>query len=174
MSDHRVSLTLNGRPRSAVVPTRLLLSDFLRHHMGQPGTHVGCEHGVCGACTVSVDGVATRSCLMFAVQADGASVETIEGLGKVGALHPLQEAFWEEHGLQCGFCTPGMLMVARDLLARNPNPTDAEIREAISANLCRCTGYEYIINAVRSAAAKLRGEPMHASSHSHKIVEAAQ
>ena len=174
MSDHKVSLTLNGKPRSAMVPSRLLLSDFLRHHVGHPGTHVGCEHGVCGACTVRVDGVATRSCLMFAVQADGAAVQTIEGLGKVGALHPLQEAFWEEHGLQCGFCTPGMLMVASDLLARNPEPSDAEIREAISANLCRCTGYEYIINAVRSAAAKLRGETMRASSHAHQTVEAAQ
>lgn len=174
MSKHTISLTLNGKPRSAEVSSRLLLSDFLRHQMAHPGTHVGCEHGVCGACTVTVNDTATRSCLMFAVQADGASVQTIEGLGKVGALHPLQEAFWEEHGLQCGFCTPGMLMVAKDLLTRNPNPTDAEIREAISANLCRCTGYEYIINAVRSAAAKLRGETMHASNHAHKTVEAAR
>jgi aerobic-type carbon monoxide dehydrogenase small subunit (CoxS/CutS family) len=174
MSKHTISLMLNGKARTADVTPRLLLSDFIRHHMAQPGTHVGCEHGVCGACTVTVDGVATRACLMFAVQVDGSSVETIEGLGKVGAMHPLQEAFWEEHGLQCGFCTPGMLMVAKDLLARNPNPTDAQIREVISANLCRCTGYEYIVNAIRSAAAKMRGEPARAAQRTHNAVEAAQ
>jgi carbon-monoxide dehydrogenase small subunit len=135
---------------------------------------VGCEHGVCGCCTVLIDGVATRACLTFAVQIDGSSLETVESLGKVGNLHPLQEAFWEEHGLQCGFCTPGMLMVAKDLLARNPDPSDAEIREAISANLCRCTGYEYIINAVRSAGATLRGETAARTSHHSTTLEAAQ
>jgi aerobic-type carbon monoxide dehydrogenase small subunit (CoxS/CutS family) len=120
---------------------------------------VGCEHGVCGSCTVLVDGRTARSCLMFAVQAEDAKVTTIEGLAKDGTLNHLQEAFWEEHGLQCGYCTPGMLMAATELLAHNPNPSDDDIREAISGNLCRCTGYTYIINAVRSAAAKMRAAP---------------
>ena len=151
-----VQITVNDQKHSADVSPRLLLSDCLRHELGLPGTHVGCEHGVCGSCTVVVDGRAARSCLMFAVQADGASVKTIEGLSKDGVLHPIQEAFWEEHGLQCGFCTPGMLMMAYELLHANPNPSDDEIREAISGNLCRCTGYTYIVNAVRSAAAKMR------------------
>ncbi len=174
MSTHTITFTMNGKARTSTVPPRMLLSDFIRHQLAMPGTHVGCEHGVCGSCTVIVDGTATRSCLMFAVQIDGASIETIEGLGKVGALHPLQEAFWEEHGLQCGFCTPGMLMVAKDLLTHHPDPTDAEIREAISANLCRCTGYEYVINAVRTAAAKMRGEATLTSLHHHNALEAAQ
>jgi carbon-monoxide dehydrogenase small subunit len=134
----------------------LLLSDCLRHTLGLPGTHVGCEHGVCGACTVLMDGRAVRSCLAFAVQADGSRLTTIEGLANGTQLHPIQEAFWEEHGLQCGFCTPGMLMAAHELLTSNPEPSDEEIREAISGNLCRCTGYTYIVNAIRSAAAKLR------------------
>jgi aerobic carbon-monoxide dehydrogenase small subunit len=158
MQTQSVAITINGRKRTADIPPRLLLSDCLRHKMGMPGTHVGCEHGVCGSCTVIVDGRATRSCLMFAVQADGCEVTTVEGLSKGDALHPIQEAFWEEHGLQCGFCTPGMLMAAHELLAHTPDPSDDEIREAISGNLCRCTGYIYIINAIRSAGAKLRAQ----------------
>ena len=151
-----VSMVVNDQQHQADVSPRLLLSDCLRHELGLPGTHVGCEHGVCGSCTVVVDGRAARSCLMFAVQADGAQIKTIEGLSKDGALHPIQEAFWEEHGLQCGYCTPGMLMTAYELLTDNPNPSDDDIREAISGNLCRCTGYTYIINAIRSAGAKMR------------------
>ena len=153
-----VSMTfrLNGRDQAAEVSPRLLLSDFLRHQMGLPGTHVGCEHGVCGSCTTLVDGRAVRSCLMFAVQADGCEVQTVESLGTANALHPIQQAFHEEHGLQCGFCTPGMLMVAKELLDRNDSPTEADVREAISGNLCRCTGYQNIVAAVLSAAAKLR------------------
>jgi carbon-monoxide dehydrogenase small subunit len=166
-----ITFTLNGQKKTASVEPRLLVSDFLRHQMALPGTHVGCEHGVCGCCTIHVDGRAARSCLMFAAQLDGLNVDTVESLGRIGALHPLQQAFWEEHGLQCGFCTPGMLMVAKDLLDRNPNPTDEDIREVVSANLCRCTGYEYIIAAVRSAAAKLRGEAAPKSAHA---LEAAQ
>jgi aerobic carbon-monoxide dehydrogenase small subunit len=158
MQNQAVTIQINGRKRSANIPPRLLLSDCLRHKMGMPGTHVGCEHGVCGSCTVIVDGRATRSCLMFAVQADGCEVTTVEGLSKGDALHPIQEAFWEEHGLQCGFCTPGMLMAAHELLTHTPDPSDDEIREAISGNLCRCTGYTYIINAIRSAGAKLRAQ----------------
>ncbi|MEO1226050.1 MAG: (2Fe-2S)-binding protein [Pseudomonadota bacterium] len=156
MDTTEITVTVNGRQRTATIPPRLLLSDFLRHKLGLPGTHVGCEHGVCGACNVVVDGRAVRSCLMFAVQTDGADITTVEGLGSVTGLHPIQEAFWEEHGLQCGFCTPGMLMAAQELLQTTPDPTDDEIREAISGNLCRCTGYAYIVNAIRSAAAKLR------------------
>jgi aerobic carbon-monoxide dehydrogenase small subunit len=156
MTTHAIKLTVNNRQREATVPARLLLSDCLRHTLGLPGTHVGCEHGVCGACTVVMDGRAVRSCLTFAVQADGSRLTTIEGLADGGQLHPIQEAFWEEHGLQCGFCTPGMLMAAHELLSRNLDPSDDEIREAISGNLCRCTGYTYIVNAIRSAAAKLR------------------
>ena len=151
-----ISIVVNGRTRRAQVPPRQLLSDCLRHTLGLPGTHVGCEHGVCGACTVIVDDRAVRSCLMFAVQADGARVTTVEGLASGDQLGALQEAFWEEHGLQCGFCTPGMLMAAHELLQHNPDPSDDEIREAISGNLCRCTGYQYIVNAIRTGAAKLR------------------
>ncbi|MFK7881719.1 (2Fe-2S)-binding protein [Roseobacter sp.] len=151
-----VTLTVNGRERQALVPPRMLLSDFIRQELALPGTHVGCEHGVCGSCNVLVDGAAVRSCLMFAVQLDGANLTTVEGFGGAGELHPIQQAFWEEHGLQCGFCTPGMLAAASELLARTPDPTDAEIREAIAGNLCRCTGYEYIINAIRAAGSKLR------------------
>jgi aerobic carbon-monoxide dehydrogenase small subunit len=161
MTTQSISLIVNGRKRTANVQPRLLLSDCLRHSLGLPGTHVGCEHGVCGACTVVVDGRAARSCLMFAVQADGAEVTTVEGLGTVDKLHPIQEAFWEEHGLQCGFCTPGMLMAAYELLSTNANPSDEQIREAISGNLCRCTGYTFIVNAIRSAAAKMRATPRH-------------
>jgi aerobic carbon-monoxide dehydrogenase small subunit len=156
MNTHPISIVINGRTRTADVPARQLLSDCLRHNLGLPGTHVGCEHGVCGACTVVMDGRAVRSCLTFAVQADGCTLTTVEGLANGETLHPIQEAFWEEHGLQCGFCTPGMLMAAHELLTNNLNPTDDDIREAISGNLCRCTGYIYIVNAIRSAAAKMR------------------
>jgi aerobic-type carbon monoxide dehydrogenase small subunit (CoxS/CutS family) len=159
MKNLTISMLVNGRPCTADMEPRTLLSDCLRHEFGLPGTHVGCEHGVCGSCTVLVDGRTARSCLMFAVQAEDAAVTTIEGLAQDGVLNHLQEAFWEEHGLQCGYCTPGMLMAATELLAHNPNPSDDDIREAISGNLCRCTGYTYIINAVRSAAAKMRAAP---------------
>ena len=155
-----IHCTVNGRARKGTIPARMLLSDFIRHELRLVGTHVGCEHGVCGSCTVNVDGQPVRSCLMFAVQVDGFRVTTIEGLGDADSLGLIQHAFWEEHGLQCGFCTPGMLMVADDLLRHNPNPSDADIREAISANLCRCTGYEQIVNAVRSAGSKLRAAPV--------------
>lgn len=156
MKQIEVTLTVNKKERRATVAPRLLLSDFLRHNLHLHGTHVGCEHGVCGACTVIVDGAAVRSCLMFAVQADGCEVTTVESLGSINKLHPLQQAFWEEGGLQCGFCTPGMLMVAIELLSKNPNPTEDEIREAISGNLCRCTGYQNIVKSIESAAKKMR------------------
>jgi aerobic carbon-monoxide dehydrogenase small subunit len=159
MNNVTVSMKVNGRACTADMEPRTLLSDCLRHEFGLPGTHVGCEHGVCGSCTVLVDGRTARSCLMFAVQAEDAAVTTIEGLAQDSVLNHLQEAFWEEHGLQCGYCTPGMLMAATELLANNANPSDDDIREAISGNLCRCTGYTYIINAVRSAAAKMRAAP---------------
>ena len=151
-----ITLTVNGNTIQKAVSDRTHLGDFLRDTVQLTGTHLGCEHGVCGACTVMMDGRTVRSCLTFAVQADGSQLTTIEGLANESQLHPIQEAFWEEHGLQCGFCTPGMLMAANELLSANPNPSDDEIREAISGNLCRCTGYTQIINAIRSAAAKLR------------------
>ncbi len=150
----RVKLTVNGVAHEAAVEPRLLLSDFLRHTLGLTGTHVGCEHGVCGACTIIVDGDSMRACLMLAVQADGRAIETVEGLGTIGKLSPLQEAFREHHALQCGFCTPGMLMTATDLLRKYPLASDNEIRRGLSGNLCRCTGYENIVNAVRAVAAK--------------------
>jgi aerobic-type carbon monoxide dehydrogenase small subunit (CoxS/CutS family) len=161
MTDKRtVALTVNGRRREATVETRLTLVDFLRHELGLTGTHVGCEHGVCGACTVLVDGLSVRSCLMLAVQANGHMVTTVEGLAGVGdALNPLQEAFWDKNALQCGFCTPGMLLTLTELLAGNASPTAAEIRDTISGNLCRCTGYQAIIEATLLAAARMRGEP---------------
>jgi carbon-monoxide dehydrogenase small subunit len=148
-----ITLCVNGREVQQTVPVRLLLSDFLRGTLGLTGTHVGCEHGVCGCCTILLDGETVRSCLLFAVQVDGHDVTTVEGLAaENGRLHPLQEAFKEEHALQCGFCTPGFLITLVPFLERNPNPTDAEIREAISGNLCRCTGYQNIVNAVKKAA----------------------
>ncbi len=152
-----VSLRVNGAPREWRCAPRKLLVDFLREDLGLTGTHVGCEHGICGACTILVDGEAARSCLMLAVQADGAEITTIEGLMKDGQLHPLQEAFREHHGLQCGFCTPGMLLTALDLLRVKPDPSEAEVREGLSAVLCRCTGYHGIVKAVRAAAPVLRG-----------------
>ena len=149
-----VRLTVNGVAREGRCDERTLLADFLRENLALTGTHVGCEHGICGACTILFNGEAARSCIMLAVQADGAELTTVEGLAKDGTLHPLQEAFREHHGLQCGFCTPGMLMTAVDLLRTNPTPTDAEIREGISAVLCRCTGYQGIVNAVRAASGR--------------------
>ena len=146
-----MSVVVNGRTFERTVEPRLLLSDFLRHHLRLTGTHVGCEHGVCGACTVLVDGQPARACLMLAVQADGASITTVEGLATADALHPIQEAFWDAHGLQCGFCTSGMLITTVALLRDNPRPSDDEIRIALSGNLCRCTGYQNIVKAVRLA-----------------------
>ena len=156
MKQIEITLRVNNKARRATVAPRLLLSDFLRRDLHLHGTHVGCEHGVCGACTVIVDNSAVRSCLMFAVQADGCEVTTVDSLGSINKLHPLQQAFWEEGGLQCGFCTPGMLMVAIELLSKNPNPTEDEIREAISGNLCRCTGYQNIVKSIMSAAKKMQ------------------
>ena len=154
-----VRLTVNGARLEGRCAPRKLLVDFLREDLALTGTHVGCEHGICGACTVLVDGEAARSCLMLAVQADGAEITTVEGLMKDGVLHPLQEAFRQHHGLQCAFCTPGMLLTALDLLRVHPDPSDAEIREGLSAVLCRCTGYHGIVSAVRAAAPILRGAP---------------
>jgi aerobic-type carbon monoxide dehydrogenase small subunit (CoxS/CutS family) len=149
----RIGVDVNGRRKDADVESRTLLSDFLRHDLGLTGTHVGCEHGVCGACTVQVDGEPVRSCLMFAVQVDGRSVRTVEALaGDDDALHPLQQAFHEHHALQCGFCTPGFLMSLEPFVRDRPDATDEEIREALAGNLCRCTGYEGIVQAVRGAA----------------------
>jgi carbon-monoxide dehydrogenase small subunit len=153
---HAITVVVNGATCRHAVEPRLLLSDFLRHTLGLTGTHVGCEHGVCGACTVLVDGHSARACLMFAVQADGSRIETVESLGDVDALSPLQEAFRERHALQCGFCTPGVLMTATDLLRKYPLASDAEIRQGLSGNLCRCTGYQNIVAAVRAVVAKRR------------------
>lgn len=144
--------TVNGVVRRLAVEPRRTLADMLREDLGLTGTNLGCEHGSCGACTVLVDGQSVRSCLLFAVQADGCQVTTVEGLAADGAMHPLQQAFWEQQGLQCGFCTPGFLMTACELLQQNPEPSDAEIRHAISGNICRCTGYQHIVAAVRQAA----------------------
>jgi carbon-monoxide dehydrogenase small subunit len=153
-----IRVRVNGTDYERVVESRLLLSDFLRDRVGLTGTHVGCEHGICGCCTVMVDGLTVRSCLMFAIQADGADVMTVEGLADGGKLHPLQEAFSEYHGLQCGFCTPGMLFSALELLNENPRPTDREIREGISGTICRCTGYYHIVESVKAAAQKMSQE----------------
>jgi carbon-monoxide dehydrogenase small subunit len=150
-----VTVTVNGTQYERTVEPRLLLSDFLRHELGLTGTHVGCEHGVCGACTVLFDGAPVRSCLMFAVQANDHEILTVEGLGTMDDLHPLQEAFREAHAVQCGFCTPGILMALVPFLEENPNPTEEEIREALSGNLCRCTGYQHIVDAVKLAAEKM-------------------
>ncbi|NLF64936.1 MAG: (2Fe-2S)-binding protein [Chloroflexi bacterium] len=155
MNKLTVELQVNGRAVRREVEPRLLLSDFLRHELGLTGTHVGCEHGVCGACTVLLDGAAVRSCLMLAVQATGHEVQTVEALGTPQQMHPLQEAFHEAHGLQCGFCTSGFLMTLLPFLESNPDPSEAEIREAISGNLCRCTGYQHIVDAVRLAAERM-------------------
>ncbi|MEX0806205.1 MAG: (2Fe-2S)-binding protein [Candidatus Binatia bacterium] len=156
MTKREINVTINGRQYSGNVEPRQLLTDFLRDDLGLTGTHVGCEHGVCGACTVLLDNEPVRSCLMFAVQVNGAELKTIEGLAPSATeLHPLQQKFWEFHGLQCGFCTPGILLTAEALLKEIPNPTEEEIREWISGNLCRCTGYENIIEAIQEAAKTL-------------------
>ena len=167
---HTITLTVNGQKYTRDVEARMLLSDFLRHELGLTGTHVGCEHGVCGACTIMFDGESARSCLTFAVQTDGHEITTVEGLAppsvsphfgemggeKEGGLHPLQQSFWGAHGLQCGYCTPGILMSMIPFLKQNPNPTEEEIRHALSGNLCRCTGYQHIVDAVRLASEKIR------------------
>jgi aerobic carbon-monoxide dehydrogenase small subunit len=152
----KIRITVNGAAREGSAEPRRLLVDFIREDLGLTGTHIGCEHGICGACTVLFNGEAVRSCLMFAVQADGAKIMTVEGLANGDELHPLQQAFWENHALQCGFCTPGMLMAAYDLLRTNPSPNEQEIREGLSAVLCRCTGYQGIVEAVKAAAEKMK------------------
>ena len=148
----QISMTVNGKARKANVDPRVLLVHFLREHLRLTGTHIGCDTSQCGSCTVLVDGRSAKSCTIFAVQADGSEVTTIEGLAPDGQLHPLQQAFWEEHGLQCGYCTPGMIMAAVTLLQDNPTPSEREIREGISGNFCRCTGYQHIVNAIQRAA----------------------
>ncbi|OGO57795.1 MAG: carbon monoxide dehydrogenase [Chloroflexi bacterium RBG_16_69_14] len=155
VSEH-IAFVVNGTPRELDVEPRRLLVQALREDLDMTGTHVGCDTSQCGACTVHVDGRAVKSCTMLAVQADGSSIKTIEGLAAGDVLHPMQTAFWEQHGLQCGFCTPGMIMTAVDLLGRNPDPTDDEIRHAIEGNFCRCTGYQNIVAAIRAAAAAMR------------------
>jgi aerobic-type carbon monoxide dehydrogenase small subunit (CoxS/CutS family) len=149
---HLISITVNGERHEVAVEARRTLADVLRHDLGYTGTHLGCEHGICGACTVLVDGAPTRACLVFGVQADDCEVETVEGLADGDTLSPLQEAFSDRHGLQCGFCTPGFLMLATAFLREHPDPTDDEIRDAMASNLCRCTGYQGILEAVRQAA----------------------
>jgi aerobic carbon-monoxide dehydrogenase small subunit len=148
----RVTMTVNGEQRTTEVEPRLLLVHYLRDHLGLTGTHVGCDTSNCGACTVHLNGDAVKSCTVLAAQADGAEVTTIEGLASNGTLHPVQEGFWEHHGLQCGYCTPGMIVAGADLLAKNPDPSEEEVREALAGNLCRCTGYHNIVKAVMSAA----------------------
>jgi carbon-monoxide dehydrogenase small subunit len=158
MSKHSIALTVNGTRVEADVESRLLLLDFLRSDLGLVGAHAGCEHGICGACTVVVDGRTARSCISFAVQVNGSEITTVEGLAPNGRLDPVQRSFWEQHGLQCGFCTPGMLLRVHEFLRENPSPTREEAREAIASNLCRCTGYQPIVDAVMAAAERLRGE----------------
>ena len=153
----KIVITVNGKRRQADVEPRLLLAHFLREQLRLTGTHVGCDTAQCGACTVLIDGRSAKSCTVFAVQADGSEVTTIEGLAANGQLHPLQEGFWEEHGLQCGFCTPGMIMTAVTLLADNPKPSEREIREGIAGNFCRCTGYQHIVNAIQHASRATAG-----------------
>lgn len=155
MSKHTITVTVNGQATTQEVDSRLLLVHFIREDLSLTGTHIGCDTSSCGACTVSMNGQTVKSCTVFAVQANGASLETIEGVAQGGQLHPLQEGFWEKHGLQCGYCTPGMIMSAKHLLSKNPDPSETEIRQAISGNLCRCTGYNKIVEAVQYAAAKI-------------------
>ena len=156
-----ISVTVNGQHYERQVPVRMLLSDFLRHEIHLTGTHVGCEHGVCGCCTVSLNGEAVRSCLMLAVQADGMALTTIEGMaGMNSEMHPIQQAFQEKHGLQCGFCTPGIIMSVHAILHENPDPSEEEIRHELSGNLCRCTGYQNIVEAVKLAAERLRAQTL--------------
>jgi aerobic carbon-monoxide dehydrogenase small subunit len=156
LNDTTIRLTINGSDHVISVEPRMTLADAVRDKCGLTGTHLGCEHGVCGACTVLIDGLPVRSCLVFAVQCEGQAISTVEGLSDGETLHPLQQAFWEHHGLQCGFCTPGFLMLAVGALADNPDPTDAELREILSSNLCRCTGYQNIVSAVKAAAEQMR------------------
>jgi carbon-monoxide dehydrogenase small subunit len=158
MSEHEVTLTVNGESVTRSVEARTLLVHFIREDLSFTGTHIGCDTTSCGACTVLVNGKPVKSCTVFAVQAEGAEVETIESVAAGGALHPLQEGFWEKHGLQCGYCTPGMIMTAKEFLVRNPNPTEDEIRRGISGNLCRCTGYNKIVEAIQYAAEKLQAD----------------
>ncbi|MET0763693.1 MAG: (2Fe-2S)-binding protein [Blastococcus sp.] len=153
---HPITLTVNGREHTLAVEPRRLLVDVLRDDLGLTGTHIGCEHGVCGTCTVLLDGASIRSCITLAVQADGAEIRTVEGLADGAALHPLQEEFWDKQGLQCGYCTPGMLLRACELLEQTPDPTAEQVREGIASNLCRCTGYQYIVDAVLAAAPRMR------------------
>jgi len=155
----RISVIVNGVRYEKTVEPRMLLVDFIRHELGLTGTHVGCEHGVCGTCTILFDGQPARSCLMFAVQANGHEIRTVEGLGTIDKLHPLQEAFREKHALQCGFCTPGFLMTLVPFLEENPKPSEEEIREALAGNLCRCTGYQHIVEAVKLASQKMEVKP---------------
>jgi carbon-monoxide dehydrogenase small subunit len=164
VTELHVTLEVNGEHRTVDVEPRRLLVEVLREDLGLTGTHVGCDTSQCGACTVHVDGKAVKSCTVLAAQADGSAVTTIEGMGTVGDLHPLQNAFWEKHGLQCGFCTPGMIMAAADLLKHNGDPTDTEIRHAIEGNICRCTGYHNIVLAVREAARAMREGPIAAAT----------
>jgi len=154
-----IQVTINGTNYEHDVEPRLLLSDFIRHELGLTGTHVGCEQGVCGSCTILFDDVPVRSCLMLAIQTNGHTLHTVEGLGEPDDMHPLQQAFQEAHGLQCGFCTPGFLMTLLPFLESNPDPTESEIRDAISGNLCRCTGYQHIVDAVKLAAAERKANP---------------
>jgi carbon-monoxide dehydrogenase small subunit len=156
MTDQKINVSVNGQSYTRVIEPRMLLSDFLRHEIGLTGTHVGCEHGVCGACTIVVDGRSARSCLTLAIQTQGSEIDTIEGQGSIDKLSRVQEAFRQHHGLQCGFCTPGFIMAITDMLRHHPLETDEQIREALSGNICRCTGYEHIVNAVRELA-KERG-----------------
>ena len=156
MTTQHVRITINGKSYQGDVEPRLLLTHFIRDVAGLTGTHIGCDTSICGACTVLTNGLAVKSCTMFAVQANGSDIVTIEGMARNGNLHPIQEAFWEEHGLQCGYCTPGMILCSHQLLGRNDSPSDGEIREALDGNLCRCTGYQNIVKAVQSAAGKLR------------------
>ncbi len=158
IAKQQVSMTVNGQQRQADVEPRRLLVHFIREDLGLTGTHVGCDTSQCGACTVIMNGLAVKSCTVLAAQADGAEITTIEGLAKDGQLHPIQEGFWEEHGLQCGFCTPGMIMSAYDLLQRNASPSEAEIRHAIDGNICRCTGYQHIVKSIQYAADKMAGQ----------------
>jgi aerobic carbon-monoxide dehydrogenase small subunit len=174
MSTVPVRLTVNGEQREVQVEPRLLLVHLLRDRLGLTGTHVGCDTTNCGACTVHLDGEAVKSCTVLAVQADGAEVKTIEGMADGEKLHPLQEAFWNDHGLQCGYCTPGMIMAAADLLQRNPDPSEAEIRKGLEGNLCRCTGYHNIVKAVQDAAKMTRGETLDAPSPPAEGAETAQ
>lgn len=157
MTKHAITVTVNGTPYEREVDARKLLSDFIREDLGLTGTHVGCEHGQCGSCTILLNGASVKSCLLLAAQVDGAEIMTVEGLARDGVLHPLQQAFWENHGLQCGFCTPGMLLNALHLLSVNPNPSELEIRRGMAGNLCRCTGYVNIVKSIKAAAEKMAG-----------------